>query len=63
LWVVKLGSQTGQKNLSVKQCLNDFHSVLLETIQILSAEAEADVQQSEHSAVSLESSYVLKWIK
>jgi hypothetical protein len=56
LWVVKLGSQTGQKNLSVKQCLNDFQSVLLETIQILSAEAEADVQQSEHSAVSLESS-------
>jgi hypothetical protein len=30
--------------------------VLLETIQTLSAEAEADVQQSEHSAVSPKSS-------
>lgn len=55
LWVVKPGSRTGQKNVSVKQCEGLF-TQLLETIQSLSKEAEADGQQSEYSAVSPESS-------
>ena len=55
LWVVKPGSRTGQKNVSVKQCEGLF-SQLLDTIQNLAKEAEADGQQSEYSAVSPESS-------
>lgn len=62
LWVVKPGSRAGQKNVSVKQCEGLF-SQLLETIQSLAKEAEADGQQSEYSAVSPESSCQIAGLK
>lgn len=62
LWIVKPGSRSGQKNVSVKQCEGLF-SQLLETIQSLAANAESDGQQSEYSAVSPESSCQIASLK
>ena len=62
LWIVKPGSKTGQRNVSVKQCEGLF-SQLLETIQNLAAEAEDNGQQSEYSAVSPDSKCQMAGLK